>query len=166
MKNAKEFLLSYARYNVWANKRIAAILDQLGDAILDQEVISSFSSIRKTVFHVWDAEFIWLMRLQGKSLSKGPTSELPPGTHPSAGFVAGSEAMLSFIETQPEEFFAQPNTYRNLRGEEFTSFHYEMIMHCMNHSTFHRGQLVTLIRETGWTEKLPSTDMIAYFREQ
>ena len=92
--------------------------------------------------------------------------ELPPGTHPAAGFVANSEAMLAFVEAQPEEFFAQPNTYRNIRGDEFTSFHSEMIIHCMNHSTFHRGQLVTLIRETGWTEKLPSTDMITYFREQ
>jgi len=39
-----------------------------------------------------------------------------------------------------------------------------MIMHCMNHSTYHRGQIITLLRELGATE-IPGTDMIAYIRE-
>ncbi|MES1222732.1 MAG: DinB family protein, partial [Bacteroidota bacterium] len=53
------------KYNLWANKRIAEVMMNTDGALLSKEIASSFPSIRKTVFHVWDAEFIWLKRLYG-----------------------------------------------------------------------------------------------------
>lgn len=164
MNTAKEFLLRYLRYNVWANKRIAAVLDQLDETKYDETITSSFPSIRKTVFHLMDAEYIWLMRLQGQSLSKGFSDSLPAGTKPSY-YPEVSEKFLRFIEEKGEAYFAAVIDYRNLKGDAFSSTVAEIVMHCMNHSTFHRGQLVTMIRQAGWNEKLPSTDMITYFRE-
>ena len=35
----------------------------------------------------------------------------------------------------------------------------------MNHGTYHRGQLITMLRQTGVTN-LPATDLIVYYREQ
>jgi uncharacterized damage-inducible protein DinB len=34
--------------------------------------------------------------------------------------------------------------------------------HVVNHSTYHRGQLVTLLRQTGFTQ-LSSTDLATYY---
>lgn len=164
MNTAKEFILNYAGYNVWANKRIASVLDQLSDAQLDQILSSSFPSIRKTVYHVWDAEYIWLHRLQGKSLAFGYTKTLPEGT-PASAFASQAELFLEFLLQQNDSFFTAQTTYTNIKGDPFVSLNSEMIMHCMNHSTFHRGQIITMIRETGWKDALPSTDMIGYFRE-
>lgn len=165
MNSAKDFILQYARYNVWANKRIASILSQITDAAFDQPAKSSFDSLRKTVFHVWDAEHIWLHRLQGESLAFGYTSTLPAGTSP-ADFPEQSEQFLKFLLGRSDDFFTGSTRYKNIKGEEFVSLNSEIIMHCMNHSTFHRGQIITLIRETGWNGSLPATDMIAFFREQ
>ena len=163
MNTAKEILLNYIRYNVWANNRIAEILNQLDDAKLDMEMSSSFSSIRKTVFHIWDAEHIWLHRLKGVSLQFGYTSTLPEGT-PITEFAKHSEHFLEFILSQKDDFFTASTDYKNIKGEDFSSLNAEIIMHCMNHSTFHRGQIITMIRETGWKDSLSSTDMIGYFR--
>ena len=57
------------------------------------------------------------------------------------------------------------NNYKDTRGNSHTNTHWEMIMHCMNHSTYHRGQIVTILREGGVTT-IPSTDLIAYLREK
>lgn len=158
------FLKTFTRYNLWANKRIAEVLDQLDPVAYDQPVKSSFPTIRVTAFHIWDAEYIWLQRLTGSSPRAGITTTLPAETKP-ADFVKGSEAFLEFLEKKDEAFFRAITTYRNIKGDQFSQPNDELIMHCMNHSTFHRGQLVTMIRETGFDGKLPATDLVVYFRE-
>ncbi|MBL0256882.1 MAG: hypothetical protein IPQ03_04840 [Bacteroidetes bacterium] len=35
---------------------------------------------------------------------------------------------------------------------------YEYIIHVINHSTYHRGQVVTIARGLGITENIPATD--------
>lgn len=60
----KEILQQYAQYNLWVNKRIIEALQKLSEENIDKEITSSFSSVRKTVYHVWSAEYIWLQRLQ------------------------------------------------------------------------------------------------------
>src|ERR1043165_7541640 len=59
----KELLLQYARYNEWANRFIIDAIMKLDETAVDTEINSSFSSIRKTVYHTWSAENIWLQRL-------------------------------------------------------------------------------------------------------
>ena len=59
----KDLLLKYAQYNVWANNLLIEVLQSLEDEQVNQEVVSSFTSIRATVYHIWSAEYIWLQRL-------------------------------------------------------------------------------------------------------
>jgi uncharacterized damage-inducible protein DinB len=56
-------------FNLWANGKFVEILKTVDENIFEQEVISSFPSLRKTVLHIWDAEFIWLKRIEGVSLT-------------------------------------------------------------------------------------------------
>jgi len=136
----KQYLLQLVKYNHWANTKLAEVLQTFDDAVLDQEVTSSFSSIRKTVYHIWDAEFIWLSRLEGVSLT----------AFPSKSYGEGIAIELNC-------------SYKNIQQKDFTNSHTEIIMHCMNHSTYHRGQLITLLRQAG-CQTLPSTDLIAFLR--
>lgn len=165
MQSSKDFLLSFVRYNLWANNLLAEVFKTIDQSWIDKEVKSSFPSIRKTVFHLWGAEHLWLLRFSGISLNKFPNEEIPADTHPSE-FVKGAKDFLVFVEKQDDAFFSASTTYKNLAGVEFTSTNSEIIFHVMNHSTFHRGQLVMMIRNLGFEGKLPSTDMISYFREK
>ena len=161
--NVSTHLKQVVNYNLWANKKIAEVLVQLSAEESNKEIQSSFSSIRKTVYHIWDAEFIWLKRLDGLSLSTFPSKEFDDFIALNT-FITSSEDWVNRVKEEQEDFFAKKCTYKNIAQKEFTSSHSEMIAHCMNHSTYHRGQLVTMLRQVGKTE-LPSTDMIAYFRE-
>ena len=66
-------IIQHLTYNLWANERLGHLLMAQDEAILNADQKSSFTTISKTVFHIWDAELIWLTRLNGDSLNDWPS---------------------------------------------------------------------------------------------
>jgi len=163
----KELLLQYARYNIWANKRIIDVLLKHDEEVLNMEIKSSFPSLQATVFHSWGAESIWLKRLHLEEKPvfasmdfKGPFAEA------CNEWQKASEGLLQFIEKQyDDKALEHVFQYNDLKGTPHKNPVYATLQHVFNHSTYHRGQLVTMLREVGET-KLPTTDFIVYIREQ
>lgn len=159
----KKIIFQQVKYNAWANKKIAALLATIDVALIDKEIVSSFPSIRKTVHHIWDAELIWLSRLKKQNANWPPSSEFK---NPAiSDFANTSKDFIAFVELCDEEFLNLRTNYKNVAGKEFSNSNSGIIMHCMNHSTFHRGQILTMLRQVGITT-IPQTDLIAYLREQ
>ena len=71
----KTLLLQYASYNLWANATICEPLITLNSEQQHREITSSFSSLYKTVFHVWGAEKLWLMRLNLEQPTAAPVDD-------------------------------------------------------------------------------------------
>ena len=161
----KEILLNYTQYNLWANARITDMLKNIAPTLLDKEIKSSFSSLRKTTYHIWGAEELWWKRLHGESLPKVPAMDFT-GNYEEAvkHFLEVSKKITFLIQEKDENYLQTLCNYKDTRGNSYIQPHWQMIMHCMNHSTFHRGQLITMLREIGET-KIPATDMIVFFRE-
>lgn len=158
----KALLTQYSSYNLWANERMAALLKTLDSKLPDAAVKSSFPSLRKTVHHIWDAELIWLSRLEGKKLSWPPTAQFNnPGI---TDFLNTSLNFRDFVAGKDENYFQASTFFHDSKGNPYNMNNTGIIMHVMNHSTYHRGQLVTILRELGITE-LPATDLIKYIRE-
>lgn len=158
----KPLILQYAQYNVWANERVAGFINE---EWVDIEMKSSFSTIRKTLYHLWDAQHIWLSRLNGLPVSGGPGKTFTGSFKEACSLlVLSSKELVAFIEKKEESFLLREISYENLQKATFTNKVYEMIMQTCNHATFHRGQLITMLREAGATE-LKSTDMITFLRE-
>jgi len=63
----KELLSNLASYNLWATVRLCDFLKTIPEEELDKEFVSSFPSLRKTLYHAWGAQQIWLMRIKGRS---------------------------------------------------------------------------------------------------
>jgi len=163
----KKLLLQYVQYNCWANERIAEKLLSIDKVWFDKEIKSSFSSLRKTIFHIWDAELIWLNRIQGKSMDYWPSKTNLPGNDYNDTaidkFPEVSEDFVKFVEKQEEDFFNSLCHYRTTEGKEQSQVVSGITMHCMNHSTFHRGQFIMMLKSLD-IDKLPSTDLITYLR--
>ncbi len=157
-------LQQHLAYNVWANGKIAEFIAKADEKLFDTEVKSSFPTLRKTVYHVWDAEFIWLKRLQGESLNDWPSKNFT-GSKAEAlkAWTDGSKSLHDFIAGKDETYCQEVCHYKNVKGDAFKSTVEEIIMHVVNHSTFHRGQMVTILRQLGFTE-LSSTDLITFTR--
>lgn len=162
--NLPVLLKNYCRYNCWANEQIINWLFEKPGELLEQPIASSFSSLRLTLLHIWDAELIWMNRLRGIPATSFP-SDTFSGTLEilKKSLLANSETLADFVSNRPDEFFQQQISYQNTKGKQFTTPNSEVLLHCIQHSTYHRGQLVTMARSLGLTDP-PQTDYIAYVR--
>lgn len=158
----KELLVKYANYNVWANQRLCDILKNLTDEQWNKETISSFKSIRLTLIHIWDAQIIWYERLNGNSVSSWPNTNFN-GTASEliTGFSTQSKAFADYTNSLIEETFSRRCEYNDMRGNPHSTLISDIIQHCMNHSSFHRGQIVSMLRALG-IDEIQSTDYIMY----
>lgn len=161
----KQLLVNYTNYNHWANDRICNTLKMSDLSILDTEIKSSFKSIRKTLYHIWDAETIWYRRLNGSS----PTdwaSEKFSGSFDDFiwQFLTNSRLFNTYVNSKSYAELMAIIDYTNTAGKKFRNVIANIIIHCINHSTFHRGQIYTAMRMNGVTI-LPSIDYITYIRE-
>lgn len=161
----KEIYVSYTGYNLWANRRMVETFSALPDEQLQQTIVSSFPSIRLTFLHIWDAEMLWLERLNGNSPTSFPSkSFVGENAQVFENLLQKSEAFLEFVKSQPTAFFEQTLSFSTISYGPQTQRAFEMVHHCMNHSTMHRGQLLTMGRQLGLL-KFPPTDFAFYLRE-
>lgn len=164
MSEHADNLSRYVHYNIWANKAIADFLADKANNLLDKEIISSFPSIRKTIFHIADGQYVWFSRLNGTSPTDWPSKNMKPEDAIPA-MMNTSTQFGELCRGKPDSFWSEVVTFKAMDGTEYKETTANIIMHLMNHGTFHRGQLMTMFRQVGFEGKMPRTDFIAYLRE-
>jgi uncharacterized damage-inducible protein DinB len=152
-------------FHYWARNRMFEALDALSPEQFIREVGGSFGSIRNTVVHTMSAEIVWLARWKGET----PTAMLASDGYPDVASVrrawADQEANLrAFFEAQDEAGIQRIIAYKTLAGVASESVLWQMLQHVVNHASYHRGQVTTLLRQLGATPPR-STDLIAFYRE-
>lgn len=156
----------HLEYNLWANKTLLGFLRSQSPGISEQVVVSSFSGIRATLLHLTDAEAIWLSRLEGNPLSDWPSKTFTGSEQDLYQLVENnSQKLYSFYAAQNSGYQDTSIGYTNMKGEPFTNTVAEILLHLTNHAAFHRGQVVTMLRQLGATG-IPSTDLIAFYRKK
>ncbi|HVG29256.1 MAG TPA: DinB family protein [Pyrinomonadaceae bacterium] len=160
MMNVKDARGLFA-YNEWANALILDAAARLSDEEFTRGLGNSFPSVRDTLVHLLFAEWVWLRRWRGES----PRVTLDPADFPSVERV---RARLSEVARERAELVAGLSdadldgvvAYVNAKGEEWRYPLGRMMRHVVNHSTYHRGQVVTMLRQLG--AGAPSTDLLYY----
>lgn len=161
---AVEELRGLFEYNRWATLRILGAVDTLTPEQYVRDMGSSFPSVRDTLVHVMSAENVWLARWQGHS----PTAMPPEWRELSQ---AALHTAWAGVHTAIDEFVGalratdleRDVAYTNLAGQPFVSRLGDMMRHVVNHSTYHRGQVTTMLRQLG--AAAPPTDLIAWYRQ-
>jgi uncharacterized damage-inducible protein DinB len=160
----KAQLVKYTEYNTWANTLVSHIISSLSEEQIDKVQVTSFPSIRKTLYHIWDAQGIWMIRLGGGTVIDWPSKNFTGTTKEAIeNFLNSSKEFASLVKGFNETEFHNSITYKNMEGKQYTNSIADIVMHVMNHSTFHRGQLITMFRDVGITQ-IPSTDFIVFCR--
>lgn len=162
----KEIFIQYAAYNVWANNLLLDTIQQLPEEQQGAEIKSSFTSLHKTVLHMLDAESIWWQRIKLQEKITRPSDGF------SRSFVELSRLLqqqnrqwLEWVSNTTEHGLQHEFIYFNTKKERFKQPVYQMLLHLFNHETYHRGQLVTMLRQLG-IETIPPTDFVLWSRKK
>ena len=160
----KDYFIQLADYNIWANNIVCNWLDNISEAQWNQEVVSSFNSIQETVLHLISAEHIWVQRMD-KVENPEWLATTYKGTKEEhiALWKQASEKLKNFMVDFDENNLQVYYSFKRFNGEINTAPYYQTFAHVFNHSTYHRGQLVTMLRQVGFTD-VGSTDLLQYFR--
>ena len=160
----KELLSAYAAYNLWAHEQITNAILEMDEHLHQQIVKSSFPNLYATVLHLWDAESIWWQRMEGHQQMVIPSKQFNPNMKETVnGLLQQAGEWQRFVQHATEEQLQREFYYKNLKGEPFRSAVWQVVHHLFNHGTYHRGQLVTMMRELGATT-VPATDFIHWYR--
>lgn len=160
----KELLAGYVKYDHWANEMLLTVVLQLTKEQQQMELTSSFPSVQKTCAHMWDAYRIWWQRLQKQQVVQGPTVDLDIPVKEIVGNIFVQNLLWQqWLDNTPQTELESLFAYTNMKGEKFEQPLEQVVLHLCNHGTYHRGQLVTMLRQIGVTA-IPQTDYIVYGR--
>jgi uncharacterized damage-inducible protein DinB len=147
----KKYFLKLYQYNAWANKRVIGAL--IRQQVNDEKILSLLG-------HVVAAQFLWLHRIKGLP---APDVKLW-GNYSLDQLVTMAETAgkqwLEFVESTDN--FDREMTYRNYVNEPYTNNVENIMIHLVNHSSYHRAQIAMLLRQKGY-EPI-NTDFITYDR--
>ena len=153
-----KLITNYAAFNEWANHKVAGWLDQLDHELLYKETPSSYSTIDYTVQHILRTQRFWLLFI---------------GEQDTTGFdwaVRERDAKNVLRELKQVSTEMNVEFSRYAEDDLLKILHFDMpwakndlnrydyILHIINHSTFHRGQIVTMARAIGITDGIVNTD--------
>ncbi len=160
-----ELLRELFRYNDWAREQVLAAAEPLGDRKLDQPFEIGEGSLRKTIYHLWAAEYGWLNRWLPQ-----PDRHYDAECHGEAL----TEIRRRFAETAGvrDDYLQHSNdgeldrtvTYTNSKGVTSTFTIGQMMLQVCNHGTHHRAQALNMLRHLGGA--VPNLDYVALLREE
>ena len=160
-----ELLRLLFQYNQWADRRIVEACSALTNEQFTRDLGSSFRSVRDTLVHLYGAEWVWNERIEGRS----PTS-LVAGT----GFPDLESARtkleemdnfyIEYVSRLTPQDLERVIHYKSFAGDELSNPLWQTLHQLTNHASYHRGQIITLLRQLG--AKPVTTDLIAFYRER
>jgi len=153
-------------YHYWARDRILDAAEAVSPEQFTKDLASSFKSVRDTLAHTYMAEWAWYSRWMGNS----PKAALPFEMFPNVGTLrrAWSELEMKvrgFCDGLGEAGFDRVIEYTMLNGEPRKSPVWHMVQHLVNHGSYHRGQVTTMLRQLG-AAPAQSMDLIRFYRER
>jgi uncharacterized damage-inducible protein DinB len=156
-------VLELFAYNAWASRKIFDAVATLPDEQYQRDLKSSHGGIHGTLAHIVWAEHLWLNRWL-----RQPNPAVPQGKD-----LRGLDAVRARweeVEAERGAFLAQLgdgqlNETRSVKpstGGEYLHTFSQMFHHTVDHSSYHRGQVVTMLRQLGVVP--PVTGLIFFYR--
>jgi len=150
-------------YDAWAMERILEVVSALPAEKYTQHLGSSHGGLHGTLVHAVAADRLWLDRLTGKSrpvmLSE---KDLPTFAAVRDEWSKWRIEIEQYLQTLSDIRLGEQFSHQDSKGNTYRYPLYHVLQHLVNHSTFHRGQVVSMLRQQG--AKPVNSDLIYYYR--
>jgi uncharacterized damage-inducible protein DinB len=155
LTQARQLLL----YTLWADRLCLDVAAGLPPEALAREAGVSFGSLLGTLAHIQRSQRRWLARFTGQAVP--PPAEIPDLEALVAAWAETAAQLEFFLASLTEEQLAAEITWEDTEIGPVTRPLWQPVAHMVNHSTYHRGQVTSLLRQLGYQP--PKTDLIFYF---
>ena len=151
-------------YNAWANTRILDTAAKLTREQLLAPGVASFDSVRDTLVHTMNAQWLYLERWQGRSPRAWPEGS----TYPDLGAIRArwdtiERGTQAFVAALDDTRLAAVVEYTNMQGEPWAYPLWQQMIHQVNHATQHRSETAVLLTQLGhspgWLDLLYFVDL-------
>jgi uncharacterized damage-inducible protein DinB len=157
-------------YTEWANGLVLDAAEKLSSDQLTKDMQISHKSILGTLAHMAGAEWIWLQRWHGNSVT-GPDVWTPWTAEQCTSLQQLRskwqpiiDKRHAYLENLSDAALSRDLSFKRLNGEQYALPLVQQMLHVVNHATLHRGQVVGMIRQFGVTP--PATDLLFYLMAQ
>lgn len=153
-------------YHYWARDRVLDAVAIITPELFICPMGNSFSSVRDTVAHICAAERTWITRLKGEKPQGFPKPDRLPDVDAARREWEELEGeMREQLAKLGPEAVERMFEYQDLRGNDQSDVLWQMLQHVVNHGTYHRGQITTVLRQLDAEPPKPM-DLIAFYRER
>jgi uncharacterized damage-inducible protein DinB len=150
-------------FNRWANQCFFEALSQLPAEDYGRDLRSRHGGIHGTLAHIVGAERGWLSRWQGRSeTGTAAIDQLHSVAELRALWESVCDEMSGFLASLDDRKLREKLS-TTARTGSYTTSYWQMIQHVVDHSSYHRGQIVTMLRQLGVTP--PSTGLLRFYRD-
>jgi uncharacterized damage-inducible protein DinB len=155
--------LTHLQFMKWADGIYFEVLGQLPAGKAEEDRGVSFQSFSGTLAHIYKAEVIWFRRMQGDVYPTLADIAVPDHVEQWHELWNGlHHAWIEWAKTCSDEVWEEMVTHRFGSGGEMQLPRWQVVTHLVNHGSYHRGQLASLLRQAGI--KPPATDLAAFYR--
>jgi len=161
-----EDLQTLVDYHYWARDRLFVVIETLTHEQLTTNLGNSFPSIFDTIVHLYGADWIWRSRWDGESPQALPASSTFPDLASVRSAWENEERRIRGVLSRlGPEGVTRPIEYRGWDGRLQAQPFWHMLQHLVNHGSYHRGQVTTMLRQLN-VPPAKSMDLIAFYRER
>ncbi|HEY0511385.1 MAG TPA: DinB family protein [Thermoanaerobaculia bacterium] len=146
-------------YMLWADRVCLEAAGGVPLEALTRDAGVSFGSLQGTLAHILGSERRWLARFTGQALPD--PADFPDLEALAAGWSETAAQLEFFLASLTEDQLAAEITWEDTEIGAVTRPLWQPVTHMVNHSTYHRGQAVSLLRQLGYQP--PATDLIQFF---
>ena len=160
MKIDKEYVVLQLDYSRWASERTLQAARPLSQEELARDLGDSYKGVLGTLSHIFQADRIWLSRLRGTPrLTLSDPDEIWTLDGLAEAWSVTADGYRDWLNGVDD---LQTNlTYKNLAGQSQALPLWQVLSHVVNHATYHRGQITTMLRQLGY---LPvATDLHVFY---
>ncbi len=155
------------RYNHWANRLIFDAVAELPEGEATKERPSLFKNMVHTLNHNYVIDLIWKAHLEGRE--HGFSARNTPGHPPLDELWKKQQAIddwyIAWSDKLSDSALDEKVSFTLIGGNKGVMTRGEILLHIVNHTTYHRGFVADLFYQVPGAPRPPTTDLPVYHRE-
>jgi len=159
------YLQTLTQYKAWANERILSAIASLPAGEATKARKTRFGNMVHTLNHVYVIDRVFQAHLEGRPhhFEARNTPTHPPLAELAQAVNALDRWYVAYARTLSGHALAERVRFRFIGGGDGAMSREEMVMHVVNHATYHRGMVAEMMYEVPALP--PVTDLTVFLRD-